>query len=288
MQWQVVDDLESFRTSGTQVLAPGTEDNPGNKVMVKMAGDHGALLTFAAKKGFKNLTLIYLRLLVVHLQIAYSGTLSRMTLKECMEALLKHSLGANFKEEAVEKALENRNKDDMDETYSLDPGLFNLEQEDVFGEEADEDLEEEVRHWQALRTKQLAKKAREEAKDIGKAAMGSSTSSSSSSSTVPGAQPQQRQRVFVQIATNGYSAAEAQKWAPPNVKLYTDDQRESRWQARSKELFAGSGQKSKSYGPRSHCTDFGAMKLVLESAWVQHTRRSGTPCPWHFEDEADE
>ena len=90
------------------------------------------------------------------------------------------------------------------------------------------------------------------------------------------------EEVFCPVAANGLSLEEVWSYLPPGYSFSKDTSRENRWILRRKAL-GGAGAKSKSYGPRSACSDFKAMCFWLTYAWRKYEAPTGTPCPWQFE-----
>jgi hypothetical protein len=88
----------------------------------------------------------------------------------------------------------------------------------------------------------------------------------------------------------GYSKQAAEKFLPPNTKIYKEAVQDSiiRWRIYSPLFNNKTKSRTRQFGGTEDVSDFEAMSFVLQLAWfVEECSEGGTTCPWDFEREKD-
>eukprot|EP00971_Amphidinium_carterae_P182196 3615739-Amphidinium_carterae.1 len=255
MQFGYVCDLEDVRVASVRLVPPEHEENRGNNINLYIGTDATSLLKAAAKRGFKGMSLTYLRALASELQVVMLGRLETCTVKECVEALMTVVLGKSFNESALSKAMEHRAAPNEDEDLLLDTKMFQPDKDCVIDWDAldDSDLQDDYEQIKKSFESVVAKKCVQSKLKHG----ASSSAGASASSSSLGGRPPPPKRTFVSVRATGYSKQEAEAWLPPNCTLWKD-LRENRWRVQSPFL-PNCVTKSKSWGNRSQVTDYQAM-----------------------------
>ena len=261
------------------VLPPGAPGNQRSDVVgLYLARGAQPLLTHCAKLGFPGLTLTRLKQLAVCEAVAFVDD-DKISEKDAVRRLLRQVLGADFTEELFEAAWASRKGQEVKEPELLASHFFEaIDQEDLLLDlDGDAEMAADWDELQLARQRASRRQPQEPPADV--APPGASAPSAGANQAVA----DNRQRRFVTYRADGLSQVEADLLLPPSAKIFKDC-RENRWRMSSK-LLPGSGTKSKSWGRRSHMSDFGAMLVVIKAAWQAHFEHTGEACPFDFEEQ---
>lgn len=223
--------------------------------------------------GFRGFTVPLLRKLHKELGVGI-GCSAKIPSTEValMDALLRHCLGDNFTDAALQGALIARGKPPGDEALIKGTHLSLLAESTDF----DEDGADYHEQCEKLRAHHLSL-AKAEARRLAAAEELRASASSASSSSAASAGPKPRN--FVPMGATGISEAEARGYLPPLASLSKDDRRENRWRVRAPYL---QGERSRSWGPKLKFNDWGAMVEVIQLVWQKYIEKHGGDIPFDF------
>eukprot|EP00971_Amphidinium_carterae_P351743 6492260-Amphidinium_carterae.3 len=270
--------VHSLRVTYLKLHAPGSEGGTTGAMQMTVSKDHSSLLKFAAKSGFKTLTLSRLKQLALVEKVSVPGSGERVSEKDCLSSLLKHVHGEAYTEEVFANAWAARKGKEVDPVLASD--LFqSVDKEDIFDPDNFEDAEMAF-EWDQLHAnmQRVRRESNKKQSEVGKHE--ESTEKSAASSSASAVPPKSRK--FVTYRADGYSQDEATALLPETARIFKD-LKENRWRLSSK-LLPNSGTKSKSWGKRSGISDFSAMLFVVKAAWQVHFENTGESCPWEFSD----
>eukprot|EP00971_Amphidinium_carterae_P348607 6490589-Amphidinium_carterae.1 len=279
IKWLMLEEpLQRWRVADMNVVTPGATASSVGAITLQMNAGGCSLLRHAAKRGFKNMSLTFLRKLVQHLAIPMKGNITGANVLTCMTLLVQHVYNTDFTDEVLEQALQARgvsgSKVDQTELFKS-TSLFEVDKECVLDDE-DVCYDDLVLQYEDMRT-QHVKQTGIKSKAVAAASIPNPSGAASSSTT---REPQKRK--FVPIDMAGYTQQQAAEFVPPGCRIYKD-KRENRWRISSPHFAEGlSNIKSKSWGLRSG-SDYDAMVCVLQIAWVSHQHATGIACPFSFE-----
>ncbi|CAK0895039.1 unnamed protein product [Prorocentrum cordatum] len=274
---RIVDPSKWKASSVAAKLKPADLDGGVPAAMCPMfAKESGHLLTYAARRGFKGMTVAHMLRLFDYLDVATRP-------KPRAEVPLLHALVAHVLQE---KATQGVLKEALLRRHETDdlPARLRSQVSEVLGPEFEEDVEEELMDDRDIKQQcEELKAARARAEVKQKKNMAAATA------MIPAFPPPPapatagpaggRKRKFTPVPATGLSKEEGQALLPPGC-TFSKDLKENRWRMKSPHLV---GALSKSYGPASALDDYGAMLYLVLKAWKEEGRVNEVECPFEFE-----
>eukprot|EP00971_Amphidinium_carterae_P339321 6477055-Amphidinium_carterae.1 len=279
IRWMMLGEpLTRWRVAELNVITPGVKDSSVGALALHLDAGGSSILRHAGRRGFRNLSLTFLRKLVQHLGLPVKGSLTGANVLTCVTLLLQHAFATDYTPELLEQASQARGlsgaKLEQHELFKS-TRLFEMEREFVLDEHdvSNADLELQYEEMRTKHMNQTTVKTRVESVKPDATASGAA----SSSGTHEG-----QERKFLPVVMEGYSQQQAADWVPPGCHIYKD-KKENRWRIISPHFAEGlSNTKSKSWGQRSG-SDYDAMVWVIQKAWMSHQHATGNACPYTFE-----